>query len=116
VPAMTAGLVIGGVALLAMIAVARYGSVALPPDARIPVHWGGSYGNFVSKRTGLITWPAVAALIYGMLAFAGQLKPSHGNKSGDIIAYIALPVVMCILLAAQAGAIMTARRRSGDVR
>jgi hypothetical protein len=98
-----------------MIAVARYGSVTLSPDARIPVHWGGSYGNFVSKRTGLITWPAVAALIYVMLAFVGQLKPSHG-KSGDIIAYVALPVVMCILLAAQVGAIVTARRRSGDVK
>jgi hypothetical protein len=50
-----------------------------------------------------------------MLAFVGQLKPSHG-KSGDIIAYVALPVVMCILLAAQVGAIVTARRRSGDVK
>lgn len=42
---MTTALVIGGVVLLAMICVSCYGAVTLPGDARVPVHFGGSYNT-----------------------------------------------------------------------
>jgi hypothetical protein len=60
---MTAVLVIGGVLLLAMIGVSWYGWVTLPADALVPIHFGASYNNFVSKRLGLIVHPAAGVLV-----------------------------------------------------
>lgn len=50
---MIVAFAIGGVELLLMVLVSVYGAVTLPPDARIPLHWGGTYRNFTSKRAGL---------------------------------------------------------------
>ncbi len=61
---MTAAFVIGGVLLLAMFGVSWYGWVTLPADARVPIHFGTGYNNFVSKRLGLIMHPAAGVLVY----------------------------------------------------
>ena len=103
---MIAVLVIGGVLLLAMIGVSWYGWVTLPADALVPIHFGASYNNFVSKRLGLIIHPAAGVVVYVISALATH----HSSKSSP--AFIA-PLVMCVLLAVQVGAIKVARTKSG---
>jgi hypothetical protein len=102
---------VSGAILLGMIGVSWYGAVTLPPQARVPVHWGGSYGNFQSKRTGLITWPAAGAGLYILLAGIGQIR-SKGHSAGQVLAVL-LPIIMVTLIVFQIGAIRAARRNSG---
>jgi hypothetical protein len=108
---VTVALVIGGVILLAMIGVSWYGAVTLPGDARVPIHFGVSYNNFVPKRAGLVMHPAAGAVVLLLLAFA-----SHGNSangaSSRALPHVLPVIIMCVLLAVQVGAIRVARRRS----
>ena len=103
---MIAALVIGGVLLLAMIGVSWYGWITLPADARVPIHFGVGYNNFVSKRIGLIMHPAAGVLVYVIFALATH----HSSKSSPV--FIG-PLVLCVLLAVQVGAIKVARTKSG---
>ena len=103
---MIALLVIGGVLLLAMFGVACYGWITLPADVRVPVHFGAGYNNFVSKRLGLIMHPATGVLVYVISALATR----HSSKSAP--AFI-VPIIMCVVLAVQVGAIKVARTKSG---
>jgi hypothetical protein len=106
-------LVIGGVALAAMIVIAAYGWITLPRDARVPIHHGlGSYGNFVSKTTGLIAWPAAGALLYALFGAISvlEIKPGH---PGPTAPRIILPVVLVLVAAFEWGAIAAARRNNG---
>jgi len=107
---MIAGLVIGGVLLLAMIGLSYYGWITLPAEARVPVHFGlGSYNNFMPKRVGLILHPAVGLLIFVLILVAMSRTGRHGPSAPiDVI----LPLAMCVLLVVQAGAIRVARTRS----
>jgi 4-amino-4-deoxy-L-arabinose transferase-like glycosyltransferase len=107
-----AGLIIGGVVLLAMVCVSWYGWVTLPADARVPVHFGlGSYNNFMPKRIGLLLHPAAGALVYVLVVVAGS---SHGTHGRSLPVEVILPLIMCLLLVVQAGAIRVARRRPGS--
>jgi hypothetical protein len=103
---------IGGVLLLVMIVFSWYGAVTLPRTARIPVHWGFGYNRFLSKRAGLILWPAGGALIYGIVGvLGGNAWWSHGNSGGWEPAFF-MTAIMGTLVAFQAGA-LAASRRSG---
>ena len=104
---MIAALVIGGVLLLAMIGVAWYGWVTLPADAQVPIHFGTGYNNFVSKRFGLIMHPAAGVVVFVILAMA---TTHHSSKSSPVFI---VPLVICVLLAVQVGAIKVARTKSG---
>jgi hypothetical protein len=88
-----------------------YGAVTLRSDARVPIHFGVSYNNFVPKRIGLVMHPAAGAVVLLLLAFA-----SHGNSanstSSKALPYFLPVIIMCVLLAVQVGAIRMARRRS----
>jgi hypothetical protein len=106
-----AALAIGGVILLAIICVNWYGWVSLPSDALVPIHWGGTWGSFVSKRAGLAVHLAAGVGIYLLLAFVSVASPVHGKPPKVPVDFI-LPVVMGVLLITQAGAIKVARRRS----
>jgi hypothetical protein len=110
--AVTAALVISGVILLAMIGVSWYGAVTLPADARVPIHFGVSYNNFVSKRAGLIMHPAAGALIFLIIGLVSHGQPATGTSSHGPPPVI-LPIIMCVLLVVQIGAIRVARRKSG---
>jgi hypothetical protein len=107
---MTAALAVGGAVLLAMVCVSWYGWVTLPGDARVPVHFGVTYNNFVPKRVGLIIHPAAGAVVLVITAVAGKSAghPSHGAP------LVIFPVIMAVLLVVQIGAITVARRRSGS--
>jgi hypothetical protein len=111
--AVTAALVIGGVILLAMIGVSWYGAVTLPADARVPIHFGVSYNNFVPKRAGLIMHPAAGALIFLIIGIVSHGQPATGTSSHGPPPPVILPIIMGVLLVVQIGAIRVARRKSG---
>ena len=104
---MIVSLVIAGVVLLAMIGVSCYGWVTLPADARVPIHFGAGYNNFVSKGVGLIVHPFAGVLVV-VLATATTHNPAKATSAVYIV-----PIVMCVLLIVQVGAIKVARGRSG---
>jgi hypothetical protein len=108
---MTATLVIGGAVLLAMICVSWYGAVTLPSDARVPIHFGVSYNNFVPKRAGLVMHPAAGAVVFLLFAFVRHGHPAN-DASPKALPDVLPVVIMCVLLAVQIGAIRVARRRS----
>src|SRR6516165_10777529 len=61
---MVASLVVGGVLVLAMVAASGRAAVTLAADARVPIHFGSPERCFlVSKRAGLIIWPAAGAAL-----------------------------------------------------
>jgi len=65
---MVASLVIGGLLVLAMVAVSGRAAVTLAADARIPIHFGSpEHSYLVSKRAGLVIWPAAGAVLYGVI-------------------------------------------------
>lgn len=108
---MTAVLLIGGVVLLAMICVSWYGAVTLPSDARVPIHFGVSYNNFVSKRVGLVMHPAAGAVVFLLSVFVSHGDSANGASSKPL-PHVFTVIILCILLAVQVGAIRVARRRS----
>jgi 4-amino-4-deoxy-L-arabinose transferase-like glycosyltransferase len=110
--AVTAELIIAGIILLAMICVSWYGWVTLPSDARVPIHFGISYNNFVPKHAGLIIHPLVGAVVFAITATTAKASaaggaPSHGPPGAFLL------VAMGVVLIVQVGAIRVARRRSG---
>ena len=104
-----ASLVIGGVVLLAMIGVSCYGWVTLPADARVPIHFGAGYNNFVPKVVGLLLHP-----VAGVVIFVISVATTHNPAKASSAVYI-FPIVMCVLLIVQVGAIKVARGRSGMI-
>jgi hypothetical protein len=108
---VTAALVIGGVVLLAMICISWYGAVTLPSDARVPIHFGISYNNFVPKRVGLVIHPAAGAVVFLLSAVLSHGNPAHGASS-RALPHVFTVIILCVLLAVQVGAIRVARRRS----
>jgi hypothetical protein len=105
--------VISGLLVGAMIGISWYGARTLPPDARIPLHFGiGTYNNFASKTTGLIIWPVGGVVVFALLTavYEGVIKPNHGGSAKAPL--IILPVVLAVTVAAQWGAISLARRNA----
>jgi hypothetical protein len=108
--------VISGLFLAAMIGISLYGARTLPPDARIPLHYGlGSYNNFASKSAGLVVWPAGGAVLFAILAaLAGHaFRPSHPHGSGTT-PLIILPIALAVVAASQWGAIRLARNNTAS--
>ncbi len=107
-----ASLLIGGVLLLAMVAASGRAAMVLPADARIAIHCGSAEHSYLaSKRAGLVIWPALGALCYGVLGGIAGSSLAVGWVPG--VRDVLVPAVMCVLLAFQAGALIMARRPSG---
>jgi hypothetical protein len=110
---MMASLAVGGVLLLAMIVASGRGAVTLPADARIPVHCGSAEHCFlVSKRAGLLIWPAVGAVLFGVLGAITESSLAAGWVPG--VRDVLVPAVMVVLLGFQVGALMLARQGHGE--
>jgi hypothetical protein len=108
-------LVIGGVLLLAMIAASGWAAVTLPPEARIPIHFGSDeHCYWGPKRAGLLAWPAAGAVLYGILGglAASSLASSWVPGVRDVL----MPAVMCVAVGFQAGALVLARGQRGKPR
>jgi hypothetical protein len=107
---MMASLAVGGVLLLAMIAASGRGAVTLPADARIPVHCGSVEHCFlVPKRAGLLIWPAVGAVLFGVLGGIARSRLAAGWVPG--VRDVLVPAVLCVVLGFQVGALVLAGRR-----
>ena len=103
-----ASLVVGGVFLLGMIVASVRAAVALPADARIPIHCGSvEHCYFAPKRAGLVIWPAVGAIFYGVLGgvTVSSLAADWVPGVRDVLA----PAVLIVVLAFQVGALALAR-------
>jgi hypothetical protein len=106
------GLTVGGLLVLAMVAVSARGWVTLPSDARVPVRHGlRGYGSCLSKAAGLVSWPAAGVVIYGLYAsvFAEGLA-THYRGAG--VPLLFLPVILAVLVIVQVGALRAAGRSS----
>ncbi len=106
---MLASWLIAGVLLLAMVVASGRAAVVLPAQARIAIHCGSvEHCYLASKRAGLVIWPVVGTFCYGVVGgiAASALAASWVPGVRDVLA----PAVMCVLLAFQAGALVTAWR------
>lgn len=106
-----ASLVVGGVLWLAMIVASGRAAVVLPADARVPVHYGSVEHCYLApKRLGLVIWPAVGAVLFGVLGgIAGSgLAEDWVPGVRDVL----VPAVLCVVLGFQAGALVLAHRAS----
>jgi hypothetical protein len=107
---VVAALVIGGVLLLGMIAVAGYAVRALPAGASVPLHAGApEYSLWLAKRAGLAAWLGIGVAAFAI--FAGLTVSSIAGNWAASVRVVLLPSVMCVVLAAEAAAIISARRR-----
>ncbi len=102
-------LIIGLVEVLAMAALAAYGAAKLPPDARVSLHLIGRYGNFSSRRAGLIAWPVLGGIVFVLLGIVAATVQVHGKMAG-FSPGIFLPLVLCIVLLSEIVAIDRSRR------
>lgn len=81
---MVAALTVGGVLLALMIAASGYAAVILPAAARIPLHLGShQHAVLVSKRAGLVAWPAVLGFQAGALVLAAGGEPRPVRLKGS---------------------------------
>jgi hypothetical protein len=71
----------------------------------VPIHFGVGYNNFVSKRLGLIMHPAAGVPVYVITAVTTR----HSARSAPV--FIG-PLILCVVLAVQIGAIKVARSTS----
>ena len=106
---MVASLVVGGVLVLAMVAASGRAAVTLAADARVPIHFGSPERCFlVSKRAGLIIWPAAGAVLYAVIgSVAGSgLAANWVPGMRDVLG----PAALCVVLGFQVGALVLAGR------
>ena len=102
-------LVLSGVILLAMVGVAVYGFVALPPDARVSVHWPPSlYSRGTPKRVGLLVVPIAGVAFEGFLIWIYAAAHPNIRTTGVVI----LLVAVCVLLIFQITALTAAGRNT----
>jgi hypothetical protein len=109
---LIAAVILGGVLLLGMVALAGYAVRVLPAGARVPLNAGApEYSLWLPKAAGLAAWLAA-----GVVTFAAVGALTLGTLSAqwaESLRVVLLPCAMMIVLAAQVGAVITARRRVG---
>ena len=106
---MIASVVIGGLLMLGMVALAWYAARVLPAGARVPLNAGvPEYSVWLPKVVGLAAWLAA-----GAVSFAAVAAVTLDRLSADwatSLRVVLLPCAMLIVLAGQAGAVIVARR------
>ncbi len=108
-----AALAVGGVLLLTMIGTAAWGAVGLAAGARVPLHLGSAERAYwAPKVVGLVAWPAVGALCYGVLGGISASGAAAGWVPG--VRDVLVPAVMVVLLGFQVGALILARQGTED--
>ena len=112
--ALVAALVTGGVFLLGMVAATGYALRTLSADASVPLHAGApEYSVWLAKRAGLAAWLGIGAAAFAV--FAALTLSGIASHWSPSVRVVLLPSVMCVVLAAEGAAIISARRRgTGD--
>lgn len=101
--------------LLGMAVVAGYAARVLPAGARVPLNAGVPEHSFwLPKPAGLAAWLAVGVVTFAV--FALVTLNSLAADWATSLRVVLLPGVMLVVLAAEAGAVILARRRSADDR
>jgi hypothetical protein len=105
--------VIGGVFLAGMVAAAGYAARVLPVGARVPLNPGvPEFSLWLPKPAGLAAWLGAGAVTFAAFAWL-TLSGLSANWSTSM-RVVLLPGVMMVVLAAEAGAVITARQRADD--
>jgi hypothetical protein len=108
---VVAALAIGGALLAAMVATAGYAARTLPPGVRVPLNAGiPEHSVWLPRLAGLAAWLAVGAAAFAALA-ALTLSGLAANWAQSL-RVVLLPGVMTVVLAAEAGAVIVARRQA----
>jgi hypothetical protein len=103
-------LVIDSLLLLGMVGVSLYGASALPPGARVPIHFGpGAYNNWVPKSVGLLLWPLGGGVVYVILAVNARSQQADGGSGLPA----GLTIALVVMLATEVGALRVALSRGG---
>ena len=106
---MVEALVIGGLLLLGVAVAAGYAARTLPADARVPLNAGvPEYSIWLSKAAGLAAWLGVGVAAFAV--FALLTVSSLADGWAQSVRVVLLPGVMMVVLAAEAGAVIVARR------
>jgi hypothetical protein len=109
---VVAALAIGGALLAAMVATAGYAARTLPPGARVPLNAGvPEHSVWLPRLAGLAAWLGAGAAAFAALA-ALTLSGLAANWAQSL-RVVLLPGVMTVVLAAEAGAVIVARRQAG---
>jgi hypothetical protein len=103
-------LIIDAVLLIGIIGVSVYGARTLPPDARLPLHFGpAGYTNWQPKNFALVLWPVIGIVVYIALVVT-----THRQHSGHGLPVpVVLTALLVIMLGSHAGALQAANRRMG---
>jgi hypothetical protein len=109
---VAAAVMLGGLFLLGMVAAAGYAIRMLPAGARVPLNVGvPEYSIWLSRLAGLAAWLGIGVAVYAALA-ALTVSGVAANWASSV-RLLLLPCVMLVMLAAETGAVITARQRGG---
>ena len=76
----------------------------------MPLHAGApEYSVWLAKRAGLASWLGIGAAAFAV--FAGLTISAIADNWSPSVRVVLLPSVMCVVLAAEAAAIISARAR-----
>ena len=74
----------------------------------MPVHFGpAGYNRWVPKTIGLVIWPALAVVVYAIIAVTVRDHKTHGSLGPAA----GLSIALGVMLIAQIGALAVARTR-----
>jgi hypothetical protein len=106
---VVAALITGGVFLLGMAVTAGYAARMLPAGARVPLNAGvPEHSVWLSKRAGLAAWLGIGLVAFVVLA--SLTSSSLADNWAHSVRVVLLPSAMTVVLAAEAGAVIVARR------
>jgi uncharacterized membrane protein len=102
--------IFSAVVIGAMLVLSAWAWTQLPPDARVPIHWGadGQVNGWADKTVGLLLIPLITVGVGILFWFIPVIEPRRANieKSGK--AYGAIWVSVILLMAAVQVAIVAA--------
>jgi hypothetical protein len=110
---VVAAVVIGGVFLTGMVAAAGYAAWKLPAGALVPVNPGmPEFSWWLPKPAGLAAWLGAGAVTFAAAAWMTLGGPAANWAAS--LRVVLLPCAMMVLLAAEAGAVISARQQADD--
>lgn len=110
--------IIGGLAVLGMLAISAWAWPQIPDDAQVPIHWGfdGQADGFGPKWVGLIGIPLLSTGMLTLLAFLPRIEPRRENLARSSTAYIAIAITTLLFMGGMhAFAVMAALGSNADI-